>query len=97
MSETQAGAVVRWSADTSTAPAEGLLSIGQQVRALRQAAGLTQTQLAERTGGSQPGIAQLEAGRRVPTLATLEKLAVALGHDLVVVLPCGLGTARATA
>ncbi|WP_369293462.1 helix-turn-helix domain-containing protein [Nocardioides sp.] len=61
--------------------------IGCQVRRLRLQAGLSQHELACRSATSQPAIAHLEAGRRVPTLATLEKLARALGHDLVVVLP----------
>jgi len=61
--------------------------IGCQVRRLRLQAGLSQHELACRSATSQPAIAHLEAGRRVPTLGTLEKLARALGHDLVVVLP----------
>jgi transcriptional regulator with XRE-family HTH domain len=63
------------------------VSVGEQVRRLRLAAGLTQHQLACRTGSSQPALAHIEAGRRTPTLSTLEKLARALGHDLVVVVP----------
>jgi len=64
------------------------ITVGEQVRLLRVAAGLTQEELAVRTGSTQPAVAHLEAGRRTPTLATLEKIANALGHDLVVVLPC---------
>jgi DNA-binding XRE family transcriptional regulator len=63
--------------------------VGEQVRRLRAAAGLTQHELAARTGSTQPAIAHLEAGRRTPTLTTLEKLAKALGQDLVVVFSCG--------
>lgn len=61
--------------------------IGGQVRRLRILAGLSQHELACRSATSQPAIAHLEAGRRVPTVGTLEKLARALGHDLVLVLP----------
>jgi len=72
-------------------------SLGERVRMLRIAAGLTQCELANRTGSTQPAVAHLEAGRRTPTLPTLEKLARALGHDLVVVLPCGLVDQQASA
>lgn len=61
-------------------------SVGEQVRQLRLAAGLTQEELARRTGSTQPAVARLEAGRSVPTLATLEKLARALGQDLHLLL-----------
>lgn len=63
--------------------------LGQQIRELRTAVGLTQHELALRSGTSQPAIATIESNRRVPTLPTLTRLAQALGHDLLVVLPCG--------
>lgn len=68
-------------------------SVGEQLRALRIAVGLTQHELAARIGSTQPAVAHLEACKRVPTLATLEKLARALGRDLVVVVRCGEQTA----
>lgn len=58
--------------------AQRAFMLGEQMRELRAARGLTQVQLAERMGTTQSVIARLEAGERVPTLATLERVAVAL-------------------
>ena len=55
---------------------------------MRIAAGLTQEELAARTGSTQPAIAHLENGHRVPTLSTLRKFALALGRDVTIVVPC---------
>lgn len=52
--------------------------------ALRLRAGLTQTELAERAGTSQPTIAAYEGGAKSPTLRTLERLAGAAGTELAV-------------
>jgi transcriptional regulator with XRE-family HTH domain len=49
-----------------------------RVKELRQQAGLTQPALAEKAGLSKAGIANLEQGRREPSLAT----AAALGVDV---------------
>lgn len=51
---------------------------------LRHDAGLTQAELADRMGTTQSAIARLEGGGTRPTLETLEKLASAVGADLVV-------------
>ncbi len=51
---------------------------------LRTEAGLTQAELAERMGTTQSAIARLEGGGTRPTLETLEKLASAVGQELVV-------------
>lgn len=51
---------------------------------LRNDAGLTQAQLAERMGTTQSAIARMEGGGVRPTLETLEKLARAIGSDLIV-------------
>ncbi|MGY1714220.1 helix-turn-helix transcriptional regulator [Geodermatophilus sp. SYSU D01106] len=67
-------------------------SLGRQIRQLREAAGLTQAELAERTGTSQSAVAHLESGRRIPTLTTLQKFAHALGRDVVVTLSCRDGS-----
>lgn len=47
------------------------------VRALRIAAGLTQDELAERTGVAQPNIAAYERGQRTPSAAMLARLRAA--------------------
>ena len=51
---------------------------------LRTEAGLTQAELAGRMGTTQSAIARMEAGGTRPTLETLEKLAGAVGQELVV-------------
>jgi transcriptional regulator with XRE-family HTH domain len=53
--------------------------VGRNVRAVRQARGMTQEQLAEESGFSQQYISDLERGRRNPTIVTLHDLAQALG------------------
>lgn len=56
--------------------------LGEEARRLREAAGLSQRQLAEKMGSTQSVIARLEAGGVEPTLATLDRVAAALGADL---------------
>lgn len=51
---------------------------------LRTDAGLTQAELAERMGTTQSAIARMEGGGSRPTLETLERLAKAVGAELVV-------------
>lgn len=60
------------------------LKIARLVEELRIKKGLTQTQLAEKSGVSQPMIARLEKGDqdRVPTLSTINKVMSALGHQV---------------
>lgn len=52
---------------------------GERLKAVREAAGLTQDQLAERAGLYKFSIAKLEQGVREPTWATVQTLARALG------------------
>ena len=54
------------------------------VRWLRQIAGLTQSALAECAGTSQPTVSAYEAGRKSPTLGTVERLARSVGLEAVV-------------
>lgn len=53
--------------------------ISAKIREVRTATGLTQNQLAERSGLPQSHISRLEAGQHSPSHATLRKLAQALG------------------
>ena len=53
--------------------------VGRNVERLRRAKGLTQEQLAERSGFSQQYISGLENGQRNPTVVTLYEIACALG------------------
>jgi transcriptional regulator with XRE-family HTH domain len=57
-------------------------TFGKRLKALRQAAGLTQGALGDKAGFTWNGIAQLESGRRQPALATALALKRALGIDL---------------
>ena len=56
--------------------------IGEEVRRLREERGWSQRELAERMGATQSVIARLEAGGVVPTIATLDRVAAALGVEL---------------
>lgn len=53
------------------------------VRQLREQAGLTQTALAELARTSQPTIALYESGIKSPTLATVKRMAAAVGLDFL--------------
>ncbi len=57
-------------------------SVVEQLVGLRRERGLTQADVAERLGTSQPVIARLEAGGRDPRLSTLERYARVVGADL---------------
>lgn len=57
--------------------------VGRNVERLRRAQGITQEQLAERSGFSQQYISGLENGRRNPTVVTLYEIAVALNSKPV--------------
>jgi DNA-binding XRE family transcriptional regulator len=84
-----AGASVRPSAPPtnggSMAPIDGV-RLGARLRELRVAAGLTQAELARRTGIHRPNIARVEAGRHTPSLETLARLASAIGVPTTTVL-----------
>jgi ribosome-binding protein aMBF1 (putative translation factor) len=58
------------------------LEVGERVRDAREAAGLSQRELAARMSTSQAAVARLEAGGTGATLTTLQKVASAL--DLTV-------------
>ncbi len=60
--------------------------IADRVAARRSELGLSQRDLAERTGTTQSAIARLEAGGRPPRIDTLLRIAHALDCDLVVEL-----------
>jgi transcriptional regulator with XRE-family HTH domain len=50
-----------------------------RLKTLRERRGMTQEQLAKKSGVGRSHLARLETGRQDPTLSTLEKLAKALG------------------
>lgn len=53
--------------------------VGENVKKARERAGLTQEDLAERSGFSQQYLSGLERGKRNPTIVTLFEVAQALG------------------
>ena len=59
------------------ASAEMQAAFGRNVKAARQKAGLTQTDLAERSGISRVDISRIEGGQINVTLRTMRKLAEA--------------------
>lgn len=60
--------------------------LGRQARGLREQRGWSQSKLARAAEMTQPAVARFEAGGTVPTLPVLERLAHALGAELVVQL-----------
>lgn len=62
------------------------IRLAMEIRALREARGLSQRELAERVGTTQSAIARLEGGNISPSLPTLDKIAEALGAELSVAL-----------
>lgn len=80
-------------------PVKPGLAIALEVRWARQDAGLSQAELAERAGVSQQQIAKLESPEGNPSVATIAKIARALGLRPVVelargVVPVGLAKKR---
>ena len=60
------------------------MSIGERIRAARKAAGLTQSELANRTNIRKSTVSGYEVGRRFPNVVTLKRLAEVLGVPLLV-------------
>lgn len=71
-------------AQTGYERARRAFMMGERVRLLREEHGLSQRELAQRIGSTQPAIARLEAGGVTPSLGTLEKIAEALDTALVI-------------
>ena len=60
------------------------MSVAALLLEARKASGLTQAELAERAGTSQPAVNRYERGAALPSLPTLERLVRATGRSLVV-------------
>jgi transcriptional regulator with XRE-family HTH domain len=60
-----------------------MMDAGQLIAEARVSGGLTQARLARRAGTSQAMVARYEAGRVSPTVAVLQRLLRAAGHDLI--------------
>ena len=63
------------------------IAFGRDFRNARIRAGLTQAQVAQRTGLTQQYVSQIEAGHQNITLATMTALARVTGRDVRVLLP----------
>lgn len=59
---------------------------GELLRTARARSGLSQTELARRSGVAQSVVSAYEAGKRQPALPTLSKLVAATGHRLAISL-----------
>lgn len=66
-------------------PSAALSALSSALQAMRKRKGLTQTGLAERTGGTQSHISAIEKGTYDPRASTLIALASALGAEWVLV------------
>ncbi len=66
-------------------------SLGRRIAHLRKTKGFSQLDLSVESGVAKSYICDLEGGRRNPSLETLEKLALALGVSLSVLLE-GVGS-----
>lgn len=59
-----------------------MVTSGDLLREAREDAGLSQTELARRSGVAQSMVSSYEAGKRQPALSTLSRLIEATGHTL---------------
>ncbi|MDH5490971.1 MAG: helix-turn-helix domain-containing protein [Myxococcales bacterium] len=84
----RASALAHASAASNGASAASIdgVRLGARLKELRLEAGLTQAELARRTGIHRPNIARVEAGRHTPSLETLSRLASAIGVSTTRVL-----------
>jgi transcriptional regulator with XRE-family HTH domain len=60
------------------------IMVGSSVKAARVRAGISQAELARRARTSQPSIARLEKGHLSPTVISLDRIAKALGAELII-------------
>lgn len=58
--------------------------LGNKIKLLRIAAGLSQSELAKRMNTKQSAIARIETGKTIVLIETLDKFAKAIGHKLVI-------------
>jgi len=70
------------------------LMAARMLRHARRREGMTQRQLATRTGVAQETIARIERGRHVPRVDTLDRLLEACGHGLESLPRLGIGIDR---
>lgn len=70
--------------EESPSPSRGwCAALGPEIARLRKQAGMTQRDLAEKTGIDQAAISRIESGRANPTLNTLQALVEGVGFSLL--------------
>ena len=72
----------------------GAMNVAEWVNGARRSAGLSQRQLAEKSGIPQPTIARIESGKQMPRADTLDRLLRACGWELDMTLRRGQGEDR---
>jgi ribosome-binding protein aMBF1 (putative translation factor) len=72
--------------DQAYSEAQLAAEVGERIHVAREAAGLSQRELARRMGTSQAAIDRLESGGVGATLTTLQRVATALGLEVNVEL-----------
>ena len=65
------------------------MTVGQEIRRLREKKEWSQAKLGVLAGTGPSGISQIETGRRNPSAATLERIAKALGVEVRDLFPLG--------
>jgi transcriptional regulator with XRE-family HTH domain len=73
---------------------DGEMNVAEWVNGARRSAGMSQRQLAEKSGIPQPTIARIESGKQMPRADTLDRLLRACGWELDMTLRRGLGEDR---
>lgn len=61
--------------------------IGSQLKALRESAGLTQSQMAEKTGLQRANIARVEGGKCNTGIDTIQKMCDIIGVEIEIKKP----------
>lgn len=59
------------------------IKVGKRIREIRESKGISQQELAAKCNFEKSNMSRLEAGRVNPTLATLEKVVLALEVDII--------------
>ncbi len=59
------------------------INVGKRIQNIRESKGISQQELAAKCNFEKSNMSRLEAGRVNPTLATLEKVALALEIDII--------------
>ena len=65
-------------------PQPSPLGAGFLILVTRELTGISQRELATKIGSTQPNLATLESGNRIPTVRTLLRIAGATGFELVI-------------